>query len=95
MRSQAPIRARRRAWLTALVVALGACGGPPAPEVTLERYERQALTEAFGLLAIAAHETGNREEFLWALEQARGRGVDVSVLERAADIPPDGTVTRH
>jgi hypothetical protein len=47
--------------------------------------ERSAVTEAFSLLAIAAYETGNEEMFLWALREARNRGVDVGPLE-----PVDG-----
>ena len=43
--------------------------------------ERTAVTESFSLLAIAAHETGNEEVFLWALREARNRGVDVGLLE--------------
>ena len=43
--------------------------------------ERSAVTEAFSLLAIAAHEAGNEEVFLWALREARNRGVDVRLLE--------------
>jgi tetratricopeptide (TPR) repeat protein len=43
--------------------------------------ERAAVTEAYSLLAIAAHETGNRNVFLWALSEARARRVDVSALE--------------
>jgi hypothetical protein len=43
--------------------------------------ERAAVTEAYSLLAIAAHETGNRNVFLWALSEARARRVDVTALE--------------
>jgi hypothetical protein len=43
--------------------------------------EREAVTEAYSLLAIAAHETGNREVLRWALQEARDRQVDVSRLE--------------
>jgi len=43
--------------------------------------ERAAVTEAWSLLAIAAHETGDDETFALALGEARGRGVDVSTLE--------------
>lgn len=42
--------------------------------------ERAAVTEAYSLLAISAHETGNREVFKWARREARNRGVDVSAL---------------
>ena len=45
--------------------------------------ERAAVTEAFSLLAIAAHETGKLDELRWALREARDRGVDVSLLEPA------------
>jgi hypothetical protein len=46
--------------------------------------ERLAVTEGFALLAIAAHEAGERDVFAWAVERARDRGADVSRLERAA-----------
>jgi hypothetical protein len=42
--------------------------------------ERRALAEAYALLAIAAHETGRREDLRWAADAARDRGVDVSRL---------------
>jgi tetratricopeptide (TPR) repeat protein len=47
--------------------------------------ERLAMTEAFALHAIAAFETGSDEELNWALQQARERGADVSVLEQAIE----------
>ena len=43
--------------------------------------ERAAVTEAYSLLAIAAHETGNEDTLAWALDESRSRGVDVSLLE--------------
>ena len=51
--------------------------------------ERLALTEAYALLAIAAFETGNRDDFRWALEEAEVRGVKVSPLQLTAreDMP--------
>jgi len=42
--------------------------------------EPLALTEAYGWMAIAAFETGNREDATWALQEARNRGVDVRAL---------------
>jgi hypothetical protein len=42
--------------------------------------ERLAMTEAFTLLAIAAHETGQDEESRWAMREARDRGADISLL---------------
>jgi hypothetical protein len=58
--------------------------------------ERAAVTEAYSLLAIAAHETGNRNVFRWALSEARDRRVDVSALEpfEAATAPHDGALDR-
>jgi len=46
--------------------------------------ERDAVTEAYSLLAVAAHEVGDAEVFDWALREARDRGVEVSDLEREA-----------
>jgi hypothetical protein len=43
--------------------------------------ERNAVTEAFSLLAVAARETGSEEVLGWALREARNRGVDVRLLE--------------
>jgi tetratricopeptide (TPR) repeat protein len=51
--------------------------------------ERAAVTEAYALLAIAAHETGNEDTFLWALNESRVRRVDVSLLEPSE--PGNGT----
>ncbi len=45
--------------------------------------ERLAMTEAFALHAIASFETGHEEELRWALQEARQRGTDVSVLDAA------------
>lgn len=42
--------------------------------------ERVALTEAWALLAIAAHELGETEAFEWAVEHAAARGVDVTAI---------------
>jgi hypothetical protein len=42
--------------------------------------EREALTEAYALFAIASHETGNEDDFRWALREARERGVDLDAL---------------
>jgi hypothetical protein len=42
--------------------------------------ERLAMTEAYALLAIAAYETGNMEDFRWALQEAEERGVEVFPL---------------
>jgi len=36
------------------------------------------MTEAYGLLAIAALETGHKSEHRWAADEAAGRGVDIS-----------------
>ena len=47
--------------------------------------ERSAVTESFSLLAVAAHATGDLDEFRWALGEARERGVDVTELARLAD----------
>ncbi len=59
--------------------------------------ERTAVTEAYSLLAIAAHETRQNGIFEWALEEAIDRGVDVSRLEQAAfgaprAVIPDATL---
>ncbi len=45
--------------------------------------EREAMTEAYALLAIAALETGRRGECDWAFDEARNRGVDLSLLQRS------------
>ena len=42
--------------------------------------ERRAVTEAFALLAIVAHETGRSREAEWATREAAAHGVDVSRL---------------
>jgi hypothetical protein len=46
------------------------------------RSERLAMTEAFMLLAVAAYELGHENDARWALEEARERGADVSLLAR-------------
>jgi tetratricopeptide (TPR) repeat protein len=46
------------------------------------RSERLAMTEAFMLLAVAAYELGHESDARWALEEARERGADVSLLAR-------------
>jgi hypothetical protein len=48
----------------------------------LLRSERLAMTEAYMLLAVAAYELGHENEARWALEEARERGADVSLLAR-------------
>jgi hypothetical protein len=45
------------------------------------RSEILALGEAYALFAVAARETGNAEEYRWALDGARERGVDTTLLE--------------
>jgi hypothetical protein len=50
--------------------------------------EREALTEAYALFAIASHETGHQDDFRWALAEARERGVDLDAL--SAEVSPDG-----
>ncbi len=42
--------------------------------------ERDAVKEAYALLAIAAYETGHTEEFDWAMREAMERGVEVAVM---------------
>ena len=42
--------------------------------------ERLAMTDAYVLLAVAAHETGQLSDLQWAIEGARGRGADLSAL---------------
>ena len=44
--------------------------------------EREALTEAYALFAIASYETGNTDDLRWAVQEARERGVDLDVLTR-------------
>ena len=46
--------------------------------------ERDSVIEAFALLAIAAHETGNTDDYRWALAAAIERGVDAAPLEQLA-----------
>ena len=46
------------------------------------RSEILAFTDAYALLAVAARETGNANDYQWALAGARERGVDTTMLER-------------
>ena len=46
--------------------------------------ESLAMKEAYALLAIAAFQTGHRDDFRWALREAEERGVDISLLEEIA-----------
>jgi aminopeptidase N len=50
--------------------------------------EREAVREAFTLFAIAALETGHRDDLAWATREARDRGVDVSMLDMASSGSP-------
>lgn len=47
------------------------------------RSERQAMTEAWALLATASLLLGEAEDYLWAADEARERAVDLSELEAA------------
>ena len=47
------------------------------------RSEYQAFTEAYALFAVAALETGNGDDYAWAVAGARERGVDTLLLEQA------------
>jgi hypothetical protein len=55
--------------------------GPQSWRARLEQLqltsERLALTEAYALLAVAARETGNVEDFAWAAAEARQRGASL------------------
>jgi tetratricopeptide (TPR) repeat protein len=42
--------------------------------------ERSAVTEAYTLLAIAAHEQSDAEIFRWAMTESRARGVELEAL---------------
>ncbi|MCP4052523.1 MAG: hypothetical protein GY739_05540, partial [Mesoflavibacter sp.] len=44
--------------------------------------EAAAMSEAYGLLSVAAHETGNDETLRWASGEATARGVDLDALDR-------------
>ena len=55
----------------------------PFRQIQLSRA-RAELNEAFGLLAVAAYETGNDDVLDWALDEARLRFVDVSSLDGSA-----------
>jgi hypothetical protein len=44
------------------------------------KSERQAMTDAFALLAVASRETGRVEDYEWAVAGARERGVDLGGL---------------
>ena len=44
------------------------------------KSERQAMTDAYALLAVASRETGNLEDYEWAMAGARERGVDLEEL---------------
>jgi tetratricopeptide (TPR) repeat protein len=46
--------------------------------------ESLAMKEAYALLAVAAFETGHREDYRWALREAEERGVDMSPLKEMA-----------
>lgn len=49
------------------------------------RSERDAMTEAWALLAVASWRVREAEDFRWAVDEARSRGVDLGPLvERAA-----------
>jgi len=50
------------------------------------RSEPEALTEAYALLAVAAHETGNTDDYRWAVREARERGVDMEALTGSASM---------
>jgi tetratricopeptide (TPR) repeat protein len=45
------------------------------------KSERQAMTDAYALLAIASRETGHVEDYEWAMAGARERGVDLTGLQ--------------
>ena len=47
------------------------------------RSEVQAFTEAYALFAVAALETGNVDDYAWAVAGARERGMDTLLLEQA------------
>jgi hypothetical protein len=47
------------------------------------RSEYQAFSEAYALFAVAALETGNGDDYAWAIAGARDRGVDTLLLEQA------------
>ena len=49
--------------------------------------ERQAMTDAYALLAVASRETGHVEDYEWAMAGARERGVDLTGLQQNGDIP--------
>ena len=72
---------------------------PPTPREQLARRrlsaEGAAVSEAYALLAIAAHETGDLSTRDWALREAQARGVDASPLEdpsAAARAPSGGSI---
>jgi len=44
------------------------------------KSERQAMTDAYALLAVASRETGNLDDYEWAMAGARERGVDLTGL---------------
>jgi hypothetical protein len=46
--------------------------------------ESLAMKEAYALLAVAAFETGHRDDYRWALREAEERGVDMSLLREIA-----------
>ena len=59
---------------------------PQDPDVRLAqlrlRSELLAFSEAYALFAVAARETGNVDDYRWALDGARERGVDTTLLEQ-------------
>ena len=50
-------------------------------ENALPKSERQAMTDAYALLAVASRETGHVEDYEWAMAGARERGVDLTGLQ--------------
>jgi hypothetical protein len=53
------------------------------------KAERQAVTEAYALLAVAAFETGNRDDYEWARAGARERGADLAAIKPLPTEPAD------
>jgi hypothetical protein len=44
--------------------------------------ERLAMVEAWALLAVAAYETGQRDDMRWAIDEARERGAEMEALRQ-------------
>ncbi len=83
--SSAALRRLKRTLRSAAAPPRGQQDWRDLPLQSQLQSERLALTEAYALLAVAAHELGATADLAWALGEARERGADVSLLAHSAD----------